>query len=604
MLLEVEGLSVSFETADGTVRAVRDMSFSVAEGKTLGIVGESGSGKSVSMHALLGLTGGTTRGTARLNGVDLLSMRPKELQAVRGAKAAMIFQDPLTSLHPLFRVGAQIGEAIGVHEKLSHTATRRRTMELMDQVGIPQADKWIDAFPHQLSGGMRQRIMIAIAISARPHLLIADEPTTALDVTVQAGVLDLLRGLQRENGMGLILITHDLGVVSSMAHDIITMYGGAPVERGTRDDLIVSPHHPYTQGLLDSLPSFGQPVRRLTPIPGQPPSLLAQLPGCAFADRCGLAQDRCTAEPLPVQLLSPTHQSRCILGPEHSDRLVITDHEPMMPTVFAEGRESLVSISQVTVEYGKAKRTRRASAGHIAANDVSFEIFDGEVLGIVGESGSGKSTVARVAAGLLAPTSGRVEFRGTALSDLDSSARSEFRRNVQVVFQDPMGSLNPYRRVGSIIAEPLVVHGYAESKIKTRVQELMEVTGLNPEYYNRFPTEFSGGQRQRISIARAIALKPRLIICDEPVSALDVSIQAQILNLLKDLRDAFGLAYLFISHDLAIVENIADRVLVMKSGSVVEQGQAATIFTNPGDEYTKNLIRAIPTIHRGQGTAA
>ena len=605
MLLSVENLDVSFETGDGPLHAVRGISFELDHGKTLGIVGESGSGKSVATQAMVGLAAGArVSGRAMLHGKDLLTMSQVELGAVRGPEIGMVFQDPLSSLHPQFRVGWQIAEAIRTHERTSVRDTRTRVLALLTEVGIPQPEKRIDDFPHQFSGGMRQRVMIALALALRPALLVADEPTTALDVTVQAQLLELMQDLQREHGTAILMITHDLGVVARVADDVITMYGGRIVERGTRSEVLVRPHHPYTKGLLGSVPRGGTQRTVLQSIPGQPPSLLIEQRGCPFASRCAHVHDECLDGFPDEKSISLTHGSACVLPVEFAGPVRLTVVEEAAST-----REKvdhvLARLTDVRVEFDGARQgllglTRNKVT---AVDGVSLDIREGETLGIVGESGSGKSTLARAMTGLLPLSGGSVEFDGRDISSLNSADRQRLRRDVQMVFQDPYGSLNQQRRVGSIIADPLVIHGQGKgAQLRPRVQELMDLVGLNPEHYNRFPAEFSGGQRQRIGIARALALNPKLIVCDEPVSALDVSIQAQILNLLRSLQRELGLTYVFIAHDLAVVEHIADRVVVMYGGKVVEEGSAAQIYSSPQHEYTRSLLAAAP--HLDDATVA
>ncbi|MDN3495409.1 ABC transporter ATP-binding protein [Planococcus sp. APC 4015] len=597
MLLSVEDLDVSFDTGDGRLHAVRGISFDLDRGETLGVVGESGSGKSVSTQAMVGLSSGAiVSGRALFEGRDLLTMNEGDLRAVRGREIGMVFQDPLSSLHPQFRVGAQIAEAIRVHEPSSPKLLRTRVLDVLTEVGIPDPERRIDDYPHQFSGGMRQRVMIGLALALRPALLIADEPTTALDVTVQAQLLELMNSLQREHGTAILMITHDLGVVAQVADRVLTMYGGRIVERGTRGDVLTHPHHPYTRGLLASVPRVGSQRTVLQSIPGNPPSLLVEQPGCPFASRCTFVHDACL-EGFPAEKhISAGHRSACVLPLSHASPVVL----PVIPeatTEAASERDLLASIQDVRISFPGARRgfLGLKTDTIVAVDGVSLDIPRGGTLGIVGESGSGKSTLARALTGLIPLTGGRVEFEGRDISTLHRSERLALRRDVQMVFQDPYGSLNQQRRVGSIIADPLIIHDAAGPRgLRPRVQELMEIVGLNPEHYNRFPAEFSGGQRQRIGIARALALNPKLVVCDEPVSALDVSIQAQILNLLSALQTELGLTYVFIAHDLAVVEHIADTVAVMHRGVVVEYGTVDEIYRSPKQEYTRTLLAAAP----------
>lgn len=597
MLLTVENLDVTFNTGDGPLHAVRGISFELDHGQTLGVVGESGSGKSVSTQAMVGLAAGAhVTGRALLQGRDLLTMNPAELSAIRGPQIGMVFQDPLSSLHPQFRIGWQIAEAIQRHERGSAKNVRARVIKLLDEVGIPDPDKRIDDYPHQFSGGMRQRVMIALALALRPALLVADEPTTALDVTVQAQLLDLMQDLQREHGTAILMITHDLGVVAGVADNVITMYGGRIVERGTRTEVLGNPHHPYSKGLLGSVPRGGSQRTELQSIPGQPMSLLIDQPGCPFAERCAFVQDACLDSFPDARDISPTQKSNCILPADFAGPVVLPTI-PAAETELAKSGDILARISDVRIEFdGARKGLLGLTRDKITAVDgVSLDIRAGETLGIVGESGSGKSTLARALTGLIPLSGGTIEFEGHDISTFTAAQRHSLRRDVQMVFQDPFGSLNQQRRVGSIIADPLVIHKIADGKaLRTRVQELMEIVGLNPEHFNRFPAEFSGGQRQRIGIARALALNPKLIVCDEPVSALDVSIQAQILNLLSSLQRELGLTYVFIAHDLAVVEHIAARVAVMYHGKIVETGPVEQIYGAPSHEYTRSLLAAAP----------
>ena len=599
MLLSVEDLDVSFDTGDGRLHAVRGISFDLDEGETLGVVGESGSGKSVSTQAMVGLSSGAiVTGRALFQGRDLLTMSDGDLRSVRGRGIGMVFQDPLSSLHPQFRVGAQIAEAISVHEKTSPKLLRSRVIDVLDEVGIPDPDKRVDDYPHQFSGGMRQRVMIGLALALRPALLIADEPTTALDVTVQAQLLDLMNRLQQEHGTAILMITHDLGVVAQVANRVITMYGGRIVERGARGDVLARPHHPYTRGLLASVPRVGSERTVLQSILGNPPSLLIEQPGCPFASRCALVHDECLVRFPDEKHVAVGHRSACVLPVTHAGPVVLPVLPASGPAVAVE-RDLLARVEDVRITFPGARKgvLGLKSDTVVAVDGVSLDIPRGGTLGIVGESGSGKSTLARALTGLIPLTSGRVQFEGRDISSLGRADRRALRRDVQMVFQDPYGSLNQQRRVGSIIADPLVIHGLETGKgLRARVQELMELVGLNPEHYNRFPAEFSGGQRQRIGIARALAVNPKLVVCDEPVSALDVSIQAQILNLLSSLQDDLGLTYVFIAHDLAVVEHIADTVAVMHRGVVVEQGPVEQIYRAPQQEYTRSLLAAAPHV--------
>jgi peptide/nickel transport system ATP-binding protein len=533
-LLEVEDLHVEFPTEGGVVHAVNGVSFALAQGRTLGIVGESGSGKSVCALSAMGLTraeGARVSGRILFEGVDLLTLPERGMRALRGNELAMVFQDPLSSLHPLYRVGAQIVEGIRAHREVSRRAARERTIELLDLVGIPEPSRRVDAYPHELSGGMRQRAMIAMALANEPQLLIADEPTTALDVTVQAQLLALLRRLREELGMALLLVTHDLGVVAEMADEIAVMQAGLVVERGTAEQVLAAPRHPYTQRLVRSMPTLDRPHER----------------------------EPAAAEPL----------------------LQVRDLVKRFPIT-----RGVVFQRQVA---------------HVeAVAGVSFELRRGETLGLVGESGCGKSTTARLLLRLLEPTGGEIRFEGRDLAQLRGPALKAARREMQIVFQDPYASLNPRRTAGSIVGEPFAIHGLHPDRAERRsaVGELLDRVGLRPEHHNRYPHEFSGGERQRIGIARALALRPKLLIADEPVSALDVTIQAQILDLLRELQRELGLTLLLISHDLAVVRQMADRVAVMRAGKIVELAPNETLYSSPTHPYTRELLAAVPGARR------
>jgi peptide/nickel transport system ATP-binding protein len=605
-LLTVSDLSVTFPTEDGDVHAVRGVSFDVAPGQTVGIVGESGSGKSVCTQAILQLVrGARVRGAAHFDDQDLLSLPAEAMRKIRGARIAMVFQDPLSSLHPQYTVGWQISEAICAHETTARQRVKRRAIELLEEVGIPDPAQRVDDYPHQFSGGMRQRVMLAMALALRPELLIADEPTTALDVTVQAQLLELLARLQREHGTAIVLVTHDLGVVAQVADRVVTMYAGRIVEEAATAELFARPHHPYTRGLLSCIPGATTRGTPLVPITGQPPSMLRIPPGCAFAPRCPHAEVRCRQELPPVRHVSDTHRSECVLptdaAPDRVHALVdrtanaggLPNPEPSDGVLLRAGGLVKYFLGRRQGVFGRAPLVR-------AVDGVDLAIRAGETVGLVGESGSGKSTLARLVAGLLPPTAGTVEFAGADLARLDRQQMRRLRRDVQVVFQDPYGALNPRRRVGSIIADPLVIHGTPKAEIGPRVEELMELVGLNPEHHNRFPAAFSGGQRQRIGVARALALSPRLIVCDEPVSALDVSVQAQIINLLERLQEELDLTYLVVSHDLGVIEHIADRVAVMYLGRIVETATTSELFAAPRHPYTRALLDAVPQADPGE----
>jgi ABC-type glutathione transport system ATPase component len=530
-LLDVRDLRVGFVTEGGRLQAVDGVSFDLTPGEILAIVGESGSGKSVTAQTIVGLTrspNAQIEGSVRLRGAELIDADESELQEVRGAKIAMIFQDPMTSLNPVYRVGAQIVEAIQAHRpEVGRAEARERAVALLDSVGIPEPQRRVDSYPHEFSGGMRQRAMIAMALALEPDVLIADEPTTALDVTIQAQILRLLERLNRERGLATILITHDLGVVAEVADRVLVMHGGKVVERGDVDPIFHAAKDPYTRKLLGAILRLDQ----------APP-----------------LRGRRSEAPL----------------------LEVTDLVKHYPV-----KRGLLIDREVD-------RVR-------AVDGVSFSVEPGETLGLVGESGSGKSTLSRTVLQLLPPTSGSVRFEGREIAGLSRRAMRPLRPAMQMVFQDPYASLNPRKRVGQIVGDPLRLQSRASgAELRRTVQELLERVGLSPEHYQRYPHEFSGGQRQRIGIARALALRPKLIVADEPVSALDVSIRAQILALLAELQEDFGLTYVFVAHDIGVVRHVSDRIAVMHRGKIVEQGAADQICERPSDPYTRSLLAAVP----------
>jgi peptide/nickel transport system ATP-binding protein len=530
-LLSVCDLRVGFITEGGRVQAVDGVSFDLSPGEVLAIVGESGSGKSATAQALIGLNrsrNARIEGSVRLRGTELLDASERELQRVRGERIAMIFQDPMTSFNPVYRLGDQIAEAIRAHRpEVDKEEAQGRAVELLDSVGIPDAARRVDDYPHQFSGGMRQRAMIAMALALEPEVLIADEPTTALDVTVQAQILRLLARLNQERGLATILITHDLGVVAEVADHVLVMHGGRIAERGSLDEVFYSPKDPYTRRLLSAVVRLDQ----------APP------------------------------LRPPPHRAPLL---EVSD---LVKHYPV--------KRGLLFDREVD-------RVR-------AVDGVSFGLREGETLGLVGESGSGKSTLCRTVLQLIRPTSGSVRFEGREIIGLSRRAMQPLRREMQLIFQDPHASLNPRKRVGQIVGDPLRLHGVAAgAELRRQVQELLERVGLSPEHYDRFPHEFSGGQRQRIGIARALSLQPKLVVADEPVSALDVSIRAQILELLNDLQEELGLTYVFVAHDIGVVRHVSDRIAVMFDGEIVEQGPADQVCERPSHPYTRSLLASVP----------
>ncbi|MGW2251531.1 ABC transporter ATP-binding protein [Kitasatospora sp. NPDC001660] len=603
-LLAVRDLRVDFAGPQGPVPAVRGVDLTLRRGETLGIVGESGSGKSVTALSVLGLLPGTARvqGSVKLDGRELVGLPGRELAAIRGRRVAMVFQDPLSAFTPVYRIGDQIAEAIRIHQKTDKATARRRAAELLDLVGIPAPDRALDSFPHEFSGGMRQRAMIAMAVANDPDILLADEPTTALDVTIQAQVLDVLRTAQRETGAALVLVSHDLGVIAGTADRVAVMYAGRVVETADVDELFAAPRHPYTLGLIGAVPRLDGRGGPLVPIPGSPAPLADLPPGCPFAARCPLAEPRCSSAE-PELLGDDRHVAACVRSAELAERRpapadVYPVPEVPAPAVSGErdARAKVLAVSGLGKTFPLLKGTvfKRRVGEVYAVDGVDLDLREGETLGLVGESGSGKSTTLFELLDLAAPETGRIELLGHDTATLARADAHRLRARLQIVFQDPMASLDPRMPVGDIVAEPLRAQRAARDEIARRVPELLRQVGLDPDHATRYPHQFSGGQRQRISIARALAVRPKLLVLDEPVSALDVSIQAGILNLLQSLKAELGLSYLFVSHDLSVIRHLADRVSVMYLGRTVEQGDVAAVFDHPRHPYTRALLSAVP----------
>jgi len=602
-LLEVRDLRVLIGPVDAPVRPVDGVGFSIASGETFALLGESGCGKSMTALALLRLLpdgGRVASGEVRFGDLDLLRQTEARMRDVRGGKIAMIFQEPSTSLNPVMTVMSQIGEVLARHRGLDATASRTEARRLLESVGIPDAARRLDDYPFQFSGGMKQRVMIAMALAGEPALLIADEPTTALDVTIQAQVLDLLVRLQAERGMGMLLITHDLGVVAQMAQRIGVMYAGEIVETGNRADFFRRPLHPYSRRLFAALPTDAQRGRPLSALGGSVPALDRDFVGCRFADRCPEVLDRCRHE-APPWYQRDGQAVRCHLyatARGAAERVVPTGasaYEAVRRTATAP----ILEVRDLKVHFPVRKGLLRRQVASIRAVDgVSLTLAPGRTLALVGESGCGKTTAGKAILQLVQPTAGEVFVDGTPLTGLSRAELRPLRRSFQMVFQDPFASLNPRMRVGDIIEEGMLALGVEPDRNARgrRIDELLARVGLSPAMRLRYPHEFSGGQRQRVAIARALAVSPRLLVCDEPTSALDVSVQAQILNLMRELQTEFGLAYLFITHNLGVVNWLAHDVAVMYLGRIVERGPVERVLAAPSHPYTQALLAAVPRI--------
>ncbi len=605
-VLEAKGLKTWLDASDGLVRALDGVDLEIARGETFAIVGESGCGKSMTaltLARLLPENGRIVAGSVRLDGIELLDLPEARMRDVRGRRIAMIFQEPATSLNPVLAVGRQIGEVLERHTGLRGRAVRERTLELLDQVGIADGTRRLDEYPFQLSGGMKQRVMIALALAAEPDLLIADEPTTALDVTIQAQVLDLLRALQATRRMSILLITHDLGVVAGMAHRVAVMYAGELVEVAERKAFFRAPQHPYSIKLFAALPGPEKRGGELDVIPGQVPPLSVEFRGCRFADRCEHAFDRCRSEAPPWTRVADGHLVRCHLreqapAPPMVDEVRVLSGSPQSLADL----QPLLDARDLKVHFPIRRGILKRTVGHVRAVDgVSFAIAAGRTLALVGESGCGKTTVGKSVLQLIRPTGGEVTFDGVGLTRLRGNALRRRRADFQIVFQDPYASLNPRMRVQDILLEGMTALGVLADRAarERRVAELLAQVGLPAEALSRYPHEFSGGQRQRIAIARALSVNPKLVVCDEPTSALDVSVQAQILNLLKRLQRELGVAYLFITHNLGVVSYVADEVAVMYLGRIVEHGTVEEVLADPKHPYTQALLDAVPTLEGG-----
>ncbi len=608
-LLEIEDLHVHFVTSRGVVRAVEGISYKVKPGEVVALVGESGCGKSVSSLAVMRLlakpAGRVVHGRILFEGRDLLTLPDEDMRAIRGRDIAMIFQEPMTSLNPVLTVGFQIMEPLLIHLNMTEDQARARAVELLTMVGIPDPERRLDQFPHQFSGGMRQRVMIAIGLACNPKLIIADEPTTALDVTIQAQILELMKKLSRDLNIALVVITHNLGIVARYADRVNVMYAARLAETGSAADVFAQPLHPYTAGLLRSVPRLDQPRgRKLETIEGLPPNLLEPPPGCRFAPRCRAREDACTAAVPELENVLPNRYSACIRAREMAEAgavgLGLQSAQPEPPVAKNLDRtkpllqvDRLKTYFDVTAGF-KAFGARKSVVR--AVDDLSIKVYRGETVGLVGESGCGKTTVGRTLLRLERATSGDIQFDGIDVVGAEGDALKAYRRKVQVIFQDPYSSLNPRMTIGQIIAEPMLVYRLVpdRSAAQARVRDLLTQVGLFEYMAERYPHELSGGQRQRVGIARALAMEPEFIICDEPVSALDVSIQAQIINLLEELQHKFNLTFLFIAHDLAVVRHISNRVIVMYLGKVMEIADRDELYSRPLHPYTQALLEAVP----------
>jgi peptide/nickel transport system ATP-binding protein len=602
MLLKVENLATYFHTDDGVVKAVDDVSLAVEEGKTLGIVGESGSGKSVTSFSIMRLLSGNGKiveGKISLLGKDLVRLPEPQMRRIRGKEISMIFQEPMTSLNPVFTVGWQVMEAIMLHQKVSKAEARKMTIELFREVGIPEPESRVDSYPHQMSGGQKQRVMIAMALSCNPKLLIADEPSTALDVTIQAQILDILRELRDQRGMSVLFITHDLGVIAEIADDVAVMFKGKIVEYGKVLDIFERPQHPYTKGLLACKPKLHTNYKIL-------PTVADFMEVKKGGDEVTIVEKKMTPERLEHlttqgrgRLLHPKSKLAAMGHPWDEEK-----HPPDTKTV-AEDQQPLLSVKGLKVHFPIRRGIFLRTVGHVKAVDgVSFDVYRGQTLGLVGESGCGKTTAGRAILRLIEPDAGQVLYEGVDLAKLGGGELRRMRRKLQIIFQDPYGSMNPRMTIESALTEPMVIQSIGKSTKdrRDRAVALLEEVGLEAAHLRRYPHEFSGGQRQRICIARALTVEPEFIICDEAVSALDVSVQAQVLNLLKRLQEKRNLTYIFISHDLSVVKFMADMMAVMqgvedrgnKCGRIVEFGPSEHIYAHPKEDYTRRLISATP----------
>ncbi|MDN3520452.1 dipeptide ABC transporter ATP-binding protein [Halomonas ramblicola] len=595
VLLEVDDLHISFDTPTGPLYAVNGVSLKLRRGEMFSILGESGCGKSATAKSIMGILpmppGRIRRGSIRFAGQELTELSHRERRAMMGADIAWVPQDPLSSLNPSFKIGWQVIEAIRTHKDVSRSAARERAAELLDAVGLQNPREQLDKYPFELSGGMRQRVLIAMAIATEPQLLIADEPTTALDVTIQAEILQVLKEIQIKNNMAVLMITHDCALAAAVADRVAVMYAGRVIESGPTAEIFHQPAHPYTRGLMQSTPSLAMD-EKLEPVPGTPPKLMDPPSGCSFAPRCSYCIERCKEAVPPQAAVSPSHQAACIrteaviAEPSLIDRFLSAESLPASENEKVTGPPLMMGRGLV-----------KTFDGFRAVDGIDFDLHEGETLCIVGESGSGKSTLARLILGLESPTEGTVEYRGKPIITPGTTMQRELRREIQFVAQDPYSSLDPRMKVGKIISEGWRIHRglVPESEWDEEAERLLARVGIQGEQIlDRYPHEFSGGQRQRIAIARALAVRPSIVVLDEPISSLDVSVQAQVIRLLQDLQDEHGLAYIFIAHDLSVVEYLAKNIIVMYQGKVMERGPGKRVFNEPEDPYTARLASANP----------
>ena len=603
MLLEVDNLRTYFRVGLTQVaQAVDGISFQLGQGKTLALVGESGCGKSQTAFSIIRLiaeNGYHPSGKILFDRKNLSEKSEEDMRRIRGNDIAMIFQEPMTSLNPLYRIGNQLEEPLRLHRMLQKGPARKRAIELLDHVGLPDPDKRIDDYPHQLSGGMKQRVMIAMALACEPKLLIADEPTTALDVTIQAQVLRLMADLQKETGMAILLITHDMGIVNQMADDVSIMYAGRIVEQGSREQIFGNMVHPYTRRLFQSIPKPGDEEYQLNTIPGLVPPATDYGEGCLFADRCAYTMDVCRSHDSKIYKVERGHTVRCHLF-EGGITQTAAQEEPKIPAPKnSMGREPLITVEGLKTWFPVRKGVFRRIANYVKAVDhVDLKLMKGSTVALVGESGCGKTTLGESILRLNREVQGTVRFQETDVMSLPMNELKQIRRHMQIVFQDPFGSLSPRLRVREIIGEGLQVHfsELGSDETNDKISKVLREVGMDPSVADRYPHEFSGGQRQRISIARALILEPEFLVLDEPTSALDVSVQAQVLNLLRELQAKRNLTYLFITHNLNVVQYISDEVAIMYLGRIVEYAAARELFQQPKHPYTQSLLKAVPSL--------